>query len=310
MGPSEYSHGHQSQEALASNPHQHSPNQRFKHEAYSVLLAGNKLSSFSKGSVYEQTNEKPIRDYWLSTKKHVPDDQTFDNVNWKAAQVAHREQPLGRRRWQAKFMTSHCATGKMTKTCWQWPHTKCPCCGHEEENTRHICQCPDPAARTLWNKSMASLATWMVKNKTHHLVQAHILALLRQCIANKPPPPDTPSIHQPALAAQSKLGAWNTIMGRISTQVTQVQDSHFYHEGSKRTGHRWTVVLIKQLQDISFAMWQHRNNVRIGEPTRHLQRDELLDANTAIQAEWDIGKQGLLGPDHYLFFSRKRVNKK
>ena len=157
---------------------------------------------------------------------------------------------------------------------------------------------------------MASLATWMVKNKTHHLVQAHILALLRQWIANEPPPPDPPSVHQPALAAQSKLGAWNTIMGRISTQVTQVQDSHFYHEGSKRTGHRWTVALIKQLQDISFAMWQHRNDVRIGEPTRHLQRDELLDANTAIQAEWDIGKQGLLGPDHYLFFSRERVNKK
>jgi hypothetical protein len=149
-----------------------------------------------------------------------------------------------------------------------------------------------------------------VKSKTHHLVQAHILALLRQWIANEPPPPDTPSIHQPALAAQSKLGAWNTLLGRISTQVTQVQDSHFYHDGSKRTGHRWTVALIKQLQDISFAMWQHRNDVRIGEPTRHLQRDELLDANTAIQAEWDIGKQGLLGPDHYLFYSRKRVNDK
>jgi hypothetical protein len=41
-----------------------------------------------------------------------------------------------------------------------------------------------------------------------------------------------------------------------------------------------------------------------------LQRDELLDANTAIQAEWEIGKQGLLGTDHYLFFSRARVNEK
>jgi hypothetical protein len=151
----------------------------------------------------------------------------------------------------------------------------------------------------------------MVKNKTQHLVQAHILSLLHQWIANEPPPPVPPSTHQPALAAQSKLGAWNTNMGRISTQVTKVEDTHhFYHKGSQHTEHWWTVAIIKQLQDISFAMWQHRNDVCIGEPTRHLQRDELLDANMTIQVEWKMGKQGRLGSDQYLFNSRERVNNK
>ena len=127
------------------------PNHKLKHELYSVLLAGTKLSSFDKTTVHAATNEKPIRDYWLKKREVFPDPTIFDDINWKAAQAAHREQPLGRRRWQAKFMTSHCATGKMMKIRRQWPHSKCPRCGQEGEDTRHICQCPDPDARALMN---------------------------------------------------------------------------------------------------------------------------------------------------------------
>jgi hypothetical protein len=286
------------------------PNHKFKHELYSVLLSGKKLSSFDKTAVYAHTNEKPIRDYWLRKDGVFADPAQFDDINWKAAKVANREQPLGRRRWQAKFMTSHCATGKMMKIRRRWPHAKCPRCGQEEENTRHICQCPDPDARSLMTRSLAALAQWMVDNKTHHLVQSHILALLRQWIANEPPPLPPGGTVSQGLAAQTKLGAWNTIMGRISLQVTRIQERHFEHEGLKRTGHRWTVALIHKLQDISFAMWQHRNDVRIGEPTRHYQFDELVEANNAIDAEWAKGNQGLLKADNFLFWDRQRVAEK
>ena len=182
------------------------PNHKLKHELYSVLLAGTKLSSFNKSAVYAVTNEKPIRDYWLQKRDVFPDPSVFDDINWKAAQTANKEQPLGQKRWQAKFMTSHCATGKMMKIRRQWTHSKCPRCGQEDEDTRHICQCPDPDARALMNRSLAKLTTWMVNNKTHHLIQSHILTLLWKWIANEPPPLERPSSLARALAAQTRLG--------------------------------------------------------------------------------------------------------
>jgi hypothetical protein len=57
-------------------------------------------------------------------------------------------------------------------------------------------------------------------------------------------------------------------------------------------------------------MWQHRNEVRTRDPTRHYQRDELGEANQAIAKEWEIGRQGLLTQDYFLFRSRTIVNEK
>jgi hypothetical protein len=157
---------------------------------------------------------------------------------------------------------------------------------------------------------MAELSVWMVKAKTHYIIQSHLLAMLRRWIANEPPPQLPWHQHRKALEAQQTLGAWNTILGRISSQITQAQAKFYSKEAPQRSSHRWTVDLIKKLQDMSFAMWEHRNKVRTDDPTRHLQRDELEEANVAIQAEWEVGDRGLLSQDRFLFRARTGVDQK
>ena len=150
----------------------------------------------------------------------------------------------------------------------------------------------------------------MTQNNTQPQIQSHILLLLRRWIANEPPPPGGTTRLGRALKAQSTLGAWNTILGRISTQISSSQTRFYARSHSRRTGHRWTVGLIQQLQNISWAMWDHRNGVLHKDPTRHYQRDLMDTTNQEISKEWQTGGQGLLTQDRFLFRDRAGVNLK
>jgi hypothetical protein len=45
----------------------------------------------------------------------------------------------------------------------QWPNNRCPRCGQEEEDTRHVCQCPEPEARAKAQELLAALNKWLTK---------------------------------------------------------------------------------------------------------------------------------------------------
>lgn len=278
-------------------------------EHYAVLLAGDKLANFDKLEVHERTNAKPIREYWQ--KKHNWTDEIFDDINWPAAKQARKELPMGQRRWHSKFATSHCATGRMMKRRKQWAHDRCPRCGATDEDTKHVCLCPDSDARAVWDTNIKSLDAWLKTQDTAPPVHHHILQLLRLWIANKPPPAIPPiGPRTKALQAQSDLGAWHTLLGRISLQLTQTQERHYIKTRSQRSGFRWTVEVIKKLQYIAWDMWDHRNAVLHNDPTRHFQRDELDKVNQLIMTEWETGPQGLLAQDLFLFRSLATVQAK
>ena len=85
-----------------------------------------------------------------------------------------------------------------------------------------------------------------------------------------------------AIEAQLGLGPWNTLLGRISSQVSSCQDRHFRQQSSRRTGRRWTVALIKKLQEVAWDMWEHHNGILKKDPKRHKDRDPLAKADAAI----------------------------
>jgi predicted RNA-binding Zn-ribbon protein involved in translation (DUF1610 family) len=282
--------------------HHTPPNIVFQHEPYAVLLDGVKLSSFHKGRVHASTGQGPIRHYWQT--KHKLSDTQFQDINWQATQTAQRAQPMGRRRWQAKFMTSHCSTGKMMLIRKKWSHSRCPRCGEAVEDTRHLCRCPDPAATTCRQKAFHKLNKWLAGNHTMPQIQHHLLLLLRRWIANEPPPQAGTTRTGRALQAQSDLGGWNTIMGRISKQLTQAQTAYYGRLKSLRSGQRWTVQLIHLLQDFSFHMWDHRNKVKANDPSRHFTREDDEEMARDIAKEWITGARGLLRQDRFLFRCR------
>lgn len=151
--------------------------------------------------------------------------------------------------------------------------------------------------------SLKSLEKWMDSVDTDPLITKHVLALLQSWVNKDPAPPDprgTPRLKK-ALIAQSAIGGWNTLLGRVSIQIRDRQAQRYKSKQTRRSGFRWTVALIKKLQDISWDMWEHRNGVLHDHPDKHHRKAALEQANADIELEWTRGNQGLLKEDLYLF---------
>ena len=104
--------------------------------------------------------------------------------------------------------------------CKQWPHSKCPRCGAAQEDTRQVIQCP--TAPGQWTKALKGLQSWLKDQQTDPYLTVSILRLLHSWRQGQPCQA-TPSVHphkRAALEAQIGLGAWNTLLGRISKQIT------------------------------------------------------------------------------------------
>jgi hypothetical protein len=149
----------------------------------------------------------------------------------------------------------------------------------------------------------------MKERDTEPTLRQHIVQALQRWVADLPGPRPRTS-HQAlskALQAQADLGGWNLLLGRVSRQITAHQHTHYRFKRSRRSGFRWTVEIIKKLQNVAWQMWQYRNGVLHDTPDRHHQRDLLEEVHGRIAAEWATGTQGLLYQDRFLFRSQEAV---
>ena len=62
-----------------------------------------------------------------------------------------------------------------------------------------------------------------------------------------------------ALKAQDRIGWDHFMLGCINKQWSIPQDQHCRDFKSRRTGERWATNLLKELWNIHWAMWNHRN---------------------------------------------------
>ena len=217
---------------------------------------------------------------------------------------------MGKNRFNMKFATGHFACGRQMMRRKERTHSKCPVCGKMDEDNCHVLMCQAVSSRATWAKSLKDLTKWMVQAETHPAIRKHIINLLESW-ANERPVPDIPFCSletRAALQVQNNLGAFNMILGRVATQLEDCQGRHYKAKKSRRSGRRWTVELIKKLQDIAWDMWDHRNSVLHNDPTRHHRKTELEEANADIEREWTRGAQGLLNHDQFLFHSREAVD--
>ena len=287
------------------------PNLPFKHEQWAMSIQGQKLSSFDKDLVYERVASADVIKYWKEKKSNPIEDEVFDSMNWPASKVAIKERPQGKQRFFYKFATGNFACGRQMLNRGEWPHDKWPRCGEVAENNVRIIKCQAPSAVAVRSKAFDSLQEMMVDAKTHPIIMKHIMDSLTAWVNDDPLPQPTGSNElRLALQGQNNIGPFNMILGRIHSDLEVRQDKYYRSKNLKRSGRRWTIELIKKLQDVAWDMWDHRNSVLHNNPTRHFQADEAKKAAQDIEKEWKRGVAGLLKQDHFLFRSRKTVDER
>ena len=129
-------------------------------------------------------------------------------------------------------------------------------CNQPDEETHHVLQCPEASHK--WNRGITALAETLASTGTDQLLSKGLIQLLKLWHNDTPMSGwdvrTSPCLRK-ALEAQLTLGGWNTVMGRLSKQLSDWQANHFKHTKSHRSGHRWMVAIIKKLQEVAWYMW-------------------------------------------------------
>ena len=221
-------------------------------------------------------------------------------VDWKACGKAIKSLSFPKHRRVVKHATGH--FGHSSKL-FQWKnqdHEECPLC-KERETPEHILRCKDRRARQVWDEAITKLDDWMSKTRTNPEMQEAIIRTLRLWHRGKPIPraPWLCEFRQ-ALQSQHSIGWYPFLMGHVSIHWQSAQQSYYTWLGHRNTGKKWVTSLILQLYNISWDMWEHRNNIKHNtlNPAK-FRKIRALD--TSIRQEYTKGQDNLLSRDQRWF---------
>ena len=308
-------------EHLEANRHVPNANPTFSHERVAVRLAGRKLSRFDKTFLYSQVfgrsrpfnaedpgpkKEWPLMEYWKD--RHDMSDQDVAAIHWAAHGKAFRGIPFGLQRWLSKHSTGQCGVGRMKMRRKHQDHSECPRCLQEDETTTHVITCGDARATACWNLQIQKLRQWLSENKTSPDLEVDLIGRLQAWRAGRPPPAltTTSAAVSEAIEEQDSIGWWNFLLGRVSRKFAEVQSEHFKSIQSRRTGRPWLTGLIRQVWDLSFQMWEHRNNILHSDYSPH-QLAKLERLRTQAREQFLQGTRGLLPQDHHFLQDKYHV---
>jgi hypothetical protein len=282
----------------------HSPKiQRFGDEGWALHFQGRKLNKIDKAALYSSITDSTTKDYWR--KRGNLQSEDIPNIDWNLIGAAFKSLTTAKKRRVTKHTAGHFACGKMMKI-WKFQdHAQCPRCPETREDPQHILHCPAPSAQVCWNTALLNLQGWMTQTHTMPELSAAIIHSLRAWRSS----PNTPPTHrrtttryglQAALLEQHSLGWYNFTMGKVSVRWQDVQQQYYLWLKRRNTGKAWVTALIRKVWEISWTMWDHRNDVRTStlSPTN---KKAIEDLNRRITAEFSHGTNGL-GPrdQHWL----------
>ena len=89
-------------------------------------------------------------------------------------------------------------------------------------------------------------------------------------------------------------------MGKVSVRWQAVQHKYFEWLKRRNTGKAWVQALIQKIWEISWSMWDNRNDIRLNTITP-ANCQAIADLNHQIRAEFDLGTDGVGHRDHHWF---------
>ena len=141
----------------------------------------------------------------------------------------------------------------------------------------------------------------MTKHYAHPELQYLILRCLKEWHAGKPTDSFVsmnPHLSQ-AIQEQNVIGWWGFLLGRLSKKFALVQDAHLRLHGKKQSGQSWINKLITEVWEVSFAMWEHRNDLLHGDTLTPTQCTELEMLRLQVREEFAKGPDTLLQQDRW-----------
>ena len=228
-----------------------------KGETWSLWIGGRKRSSNLDDALYIHAKGDDIIHYWAKTKRMSPG--TAELIDWKghrAAMKAFRDRQI----WLAKHFSGWGGSGVMMHRRKERDTSACHKCG-EKETTIHVVQCQHADNKATYATSRKILKTWLTKTTSLAIVKA-VLCHMDAYQEGKQVVDvgEFDSTLRIAAMYQATIGPRSFGEGLLSTQWQLAQKAHFLQKGGHETSKRWVSKLIQHLWEISWQMWDKRND--------------------------------------------------
>jgi hypothetical protein len=270
-----------------------------EHEGWSLWKGDRKHTCFDQQEIYTLLCKQRVIDHWIRRKRLSA--EVVHKIDWDVLAKACVEESPGRVRWVTKHVTGMCGVGKFLERWQHQTHSRCPRCDAENEDHRHVYQCPAPSTKLEWSGAMDDLRQWCESHDTSPDITEVILKGLTAWQTRLPPPPYR---GRGALANvyddQCAIGWGCFLEGSLAKGWLDVQGEHFLTLGSRKTASVWARGLIKQLWKTAFRLWVHRNSWQHSDDNPENQRD-MIDVDQQITAAYSMGSASVLAEHQHLF---------
>jgi hypothetical protein len=257
------------------------PNHSF---GWSLWIGHRKLSTWDRTALYNHANSTEILEHW-SQRRKIPAELIL-SIDWEACEEAIKKLGLNRTLWIPKWLAGFAPVGKVMQRYHFQEHAECPRCSVFED-TAHVLLCKAPRALAQWDASMSKLTTWLTTAITMPDIKHAIIHQITAWKKLRDPPP--PSYAWPGVddlvRAQGQVGWRAFLEGGVLQEWAGKQQEYYTWLKKKNTGRRWTTNLIQKMWEISWDMWEHRNDELIN-PTSPASLREHLRLDNLIRAEY------------------------
>ena len=136
----------------------------------------------------------------------------------------------------------------------------CHRCG-ERETTLHVVQCQAAESLEQYGKLRKDLDSWLTKTTSYAITQA-VLRHMDDYQGGKQVTDMSGFDPNISLAAvyQATIGPRSFGEGLLASQWRVAQERYYLNEASKEKSKRWVSKLIQKLWEVSWGMWEFRNN--------------------------------------------------
>ena len=226
---------------------------------------------------------------YISNTLEVSTEDLDTLVHWDCYQLSRSTARFGMLKFISKFIGKDIASGTVMKRRKQRPHSNCPICHSPDEDNFHILTCP--SASTFRSTLIVQFHTWLNAQHTDPCIISFLCNSLQTWFFN-PTSTNTYYSSDPIISsaynAQSKLGWYAFLCGYISSALVTAQAVYYLESGSRRSATRWGSHLIAQAWNITFQLWDNRNNI-LHESDRIHHLHGFSSLRNAITTEYSIG---------------------
>ena len=282
------------------------PPHTMKRGIWQLKIKGHTVCSNVTKNMRESISGEEILEYYVAKKRRMTKDQ-FHQIDWTSQGKALNSINTGRQHWVSKFTSGWCATGKMMHIWKQRLTSSCPRCNSANEDNTHILSCKSVGAMHEWKKSMVRIKEWLENNNTCPDLKKLVLNIIRNWkLRRKIQLHDNIEFDgiKEVFKVQKEIG-WRIFLdGCLTYEWSKLQQSYLEWIGSKKTGVSWVKGLIKELWELQWDAWRHRNSVLHNTPLADIMEGKL-SLERSLRKEWSVGFNNF--PDSVIASIPKRI---